>query len=120
MFNFNNSCKHEKILANMQKGYCPDCGEYVENHWYISRCACCGLKQKTTIFRGKIKADTKFCRNCGSSTFFEQELDKIDIVNINYAVLLKKISKRRLTGVIQTWIDENQHGALKLLPVYSY
>ncbi|MFA7659451.1 MAG: hypothetical protein WCY19_08460 [Candidatus Gastranaerophilaceae bacterium] len=119
MFNFRKtSCNHEKIIPNMVSGYCPDCGEYVENHWYITRCACCGVKQKATFRNGKISADTKFCRNCGGSSFAVEELDRIDIVNINYAVILKQVIQNKRQSFIQTWIEENAFLPMKLIASY--
>jgi hypothetical protein len=121
MFNFRkttSSCRHERITLDKKSGYCPDCGEYVENKWYITRCACCGVKQKTMVMRGKVAADTRFCRNCGSSSFTVEELDEIDIVNINYAVVLKQVPESKKQSIIQTWIEENTFTSMKLLPSY--
>lgn len=120
MFSFlwKQSCKHEKIMPHMRAGYCPDCGEYVENRWYISRCKCCGIKQKSLVRNGKIIADARFCKNCGSNSFVTQELDKLDIVNINYAAVLKHIAETKKKSVIQTWIEQNSYSQIKLLPSY--
>lgn len=111
------ACTHEKITLNMKSGYCPDCGEYVENHWYISRCKCCGLKQKSFIRGGKVITQTRFCRNCGSKAFNAQEIETLDIVSINYAVALKKSRFLNKTNPIQTWI-ENNYVPMKLLPSF--
>lgn len=113
---FNPSCKHEKITAGLKSGYCPDCGEYVENHWFITRCSCCGIKQITVIRNGKAVSNVKFCRNCGSKSFKAEELDEINIVDINYAAVLKRTVKIDRQSFIQTWFEENT--PLKLLPSY--
>jgi len=112
------SCSHEKISPNMKAGYCPDCGEYVENHWYISRCECCGIKQKTSVKNKKIFTDAKFCKNCGSNSFIVETLDCIDIVNINYAVVQKHVRETKKQNIIQAWIDQNACVPMKLLPGY--
>lgn len=112
------SCRHDRITLDRNAGYCPDCGEYVKNHWYISRCKCCGIKQKTLVKNGKIVTSEKFCRNCGSSLFAVEELEVIDIVNINYAVALKQTLKVKRQSIIQTWIEKNTSVPLKLLPSY--
>ena len=112
------SCKHDKITPNMKAGYCPDCGEYVENHWYISRCECCGLKQKTLVRSGKAVSSAKFCQNCGSSSFVAEELNEIDVVTVNYATVLKQVRKTQKQSFIQTWIEENSFTPIKLLPSY--
>lgn len=121
MINFRkttSSCRHDKITFDRKAGYCPDCGEYVENHWYISRCKCCGVKQKTLVKNGRVITDAKFCRNCGSSLFAIEELEVIDIVNINYAVALKQTLEVKKPSIIQTWIDQNSGITMKLLPGY--
>lgn len=112
------SCLHDKITPNMMAGYCPDCGEYVENHWYITRCKCCGIKQQAIFRKGKLVTLANFCRNCGCNSFKSEKLEKIDIVNINYAVVMKQTSKITRKSVIQTWIDQNSYAPLKLLPSY--
>ena len=119
MFSFRKtSCSHEKITPNMIAGYCPDCGEYVKNQWVITRCACCGVKQQSRVMRGKVSADTSYCRNCGSSSFKTEELESIDIVNVNYAIVLKQTVENKRHSFIQTWIDENTFTSMKLLPGY--
>lgn len=112
-------CTHDKISAGLKSGYCPDCGEYIENHWYITRCSCCGVKQKTLVKNGKVVAITKFCKNCGSSVFKAQEVE-LDIVTINYAAVLKKTIPTRQKSLIQTWVEnvENVYSP-KLLPSFN-
>lgn len=112
------SCKHDQITPNMKASYCPDCGEYVENHWYITRCECCGVKQKTLVKNGKISTNAKFCRNCGSSLFTVEELNSLDIVNVNYAVVLKQTIETKRKSIVQTWIEQNSYSPMKLLPSY--
>ena len=112
------SCKHDKITPNMISGYCPDCGEYVENHWYITRCECCGIKQRTLFRNGRVVTDAKFCRNCGSDSFKTEELEHLDIVNINYAVVQKQVRETERQSFIQTWIERTNYSPMKLLPSY--
>lgn len=111
------TCSHEKITPYLGAGYCPDCGKYVENHWYMTRCSCCGVKQKTLVRNGKVVASAKFCRNCGSSLFKVEKLNEIDIVNINYATVLKQVIKSKKQNFIQTWV-ENNYAQIKLLPSF--
>lgn len=120
MFEFlcKSSCKHDKINANMSAGYCPDCGEYVENHWFITRCECCGVKQTTIIKNGKAVSLSKFCKNCGSDSFEVEKLQQLDIVNIQYAVVQKCTRKREKESFIQTWIERANYSPMKLLPSY--
>lgn len=115
---FKPSCKHEQISPNILAGYCPDCGEYVENHWYITRCSCCGIKQISIVKKGKVSTVAKYCRNCGSNSFVVEELENISVVNINYAVLLKQVAANKRQSFIQTWVERNNYGQMKLLPTF--
>lgn len=117
-FIFKTRCEHSKIAPNMKAGYCPDCGEYVQNHWYITRCKCCGVKQKSIIKNGKIVAITKFCKNCGSEVFAVEELDYLDIVSINYAAVKKQSRESKKPYLIQAWMEHNAYSQMKLLPSY--
>lgn len=108
-------CAHEKITPNMDAGYCPDCGEYIENRWFITRCNCCGVKQKTIIVKDKISTNTKYCINCGSNHFVVQELDKINCIDINYAIVLKQIIKDKKTFFTQSWVEPKEYGHIKLI-----
>ncbi len=112
------NCEHEKITPEMKSCYCPDCGDYIENKWYITRCKCCGTKQKSIIKHGKIITTTKYCKNCGYNSFIIEEVENLDISNINYAVLKKLTKKIQKESVIQTWIDKNNYVPIKLLPSY--
>ncbi len=69
IFNFNKKCTHPNVPLEDDIAYCPDCGELVENHWYIARCACCGVKQRATIRNGEVVPEDNFCHNCGSKAY---------------------------------------------------
>ena len=112
------TCTHDKVSPHLTAGYCPDCGEYIENNWYISRCECCGIKQKSFTRGGKIVTQDRFCRNCGSNSFVAEKLESLDIVNINYAVVMKQTGGFRKSNIIQTWIEKNTYTPMKLLVSY--
>lgn len=112
----NQECNHNKITPDLEAGYCPDCGKYIENHWFITRCACCGIKQKTIILKNKISPAAKFCRNCGHNEFIIQQLNKINFVDIHYAAVTKKIIKDRKPYLTQSWVEESEENILKFLP----
>lgn len=114
---FKATCKHEKISPQSAGGYCPDCGEFVQNQWYITRCTCCGLKQHTLVKNGRVVANIKFCPNCGSSSFAPERLETIDVVNINYATVIKNVIETKKQSSIQFWVDKNTYSP-KLLPSY--
>lgn len=112
------TCTHEHITPNMMAGYCPDCGEYVQNRWYISRCKCCGVKQKAIIRHGKVVTLNKYCKNCGSNFFAIEELKQINVIEINYAVVLKQAVETRRKSFIQSWVEQTNYSPIKLLPIY--
>lgn len=89
-FNFKHVCTHDKISPNKDTCYCPDCGQLIKNEWYITRCACCGIKLKTMTKHEEIVPQEHYCTNCGSKEFTVEKLEKINFININYAVLVKK------------------------------
>ena len=82
-------CSHEKISPNVDGGYCPDCGKYIQNEWYITRCACCGVKMKAMVKNGEIVPQHHYCSNCGSEEYKVDKLDQINFIDINFAALLK-------------------------------
>ena len=110
---FKKECKHEKFSADKDIGYCPDCGELIENRWYLLRCACCGVKHKAVVKNGKIVPVEKFCPNCGSREFTAERIDKINFIDINYAVLVKTVITKELEPFTQSWTDINQTSGYK-------
>ena len=91
LFKFKRACLHEKITPDMEKGYCPDCGKLIENEWYITRCACCGVKLRTMAKNGVVQPQSHYCTNCGSEEFVVEKLATINFIDINFAVLVKKV-----------------------------
>lgn len=108
LFNFKRECAHDKITPNMDSGYCPDCGQYIKNEWYITRCSCCGVKLKTNIRNGEVFPQYHYCMNCGSKEYQVEKLEKINFIDINFAVLQKKVLKAELkTNSTQCWQEKN-------------
>lgn len=89
LFNTKKTCKHERITPDREMAYCPDCGKLIKNEWYITRCSCCGVKLKTTNIKGEIKPQFHYCSNCGGNKYVVEKLDKINFIDINFAVLKK-------------------------------
>ena len=117
LFNFNRKCQHSKVPMDEDIGYCPDCGELIENHWFITRCACCGVKQRATIRNGEVVPEEGFCHNCGGKTYLVEKIDKIDCININYAVLVREILKNEIDEYTQSWTEAMQtSGYIPKLP----
>lgn len=104
----NRVCQHDKVTPEVDFAYCPDCGELIENQWFIMRCACCGVKVKAMIKNGEIVAEEKFCHNCGSSLYTIDKIDKINFIDVNYAVLVKKVVTHERPDITQSWVDPTQ------------
>lgn len=114
-------CSHPNLTLDVDFAYCTDCGELVENQWFITRCSCCGMKQKAMIKNGKIIPSGKFCHNCGSNGFIIEKLIKIDFININYAVLIQKSEKTsNFKTLTQSWVESTRknNDKPKLLPLF--
>ena len=108
LFNFNKKCQHNKVPLDTDIGYCPDCGELIENHWYITRCGCCGVKERATIGNGEVVPEAEFCPNCGGKAYKIEEIEKIDCININYAIVVREIVKNEINEYTQSWVDAMQ------------
>ena len=108
LFNFNKKCQHNKVPLDTDIGYCPDCGELIENHWYITRCGCCGVKERATIRNGEVVPEAEFCPNCGGKAYKIKKKKKIDCININYAIVVREIVKNEINEYTQSWVDAMQ------------
>lgn len=115
LFRRKKECQHTKVTPDKDICYCPDCGELIENRWYITRCACCGIKLKAVIKNGNIVPDEHYCHNCGVHRFIIEQVDKINFVDINYAVLVKVPVKPHFDEVTQSWTERHIYTAPKLI-----
>ena len=104
-FKKNKSCSHSKVRADVDFAYCPDCGELVENQWYLVRCACCGVKLRGMIKNGEIVPENHFCHNCGTRDYVIERINKINFIDISYAVLVKAIVHNNEYSYTQSWVD---------------
>lgn len=118
LFKLSKRCTHEHISPEMESGYCPDCGKLIENEWYITRCACCGVKMKAMSRGGKIVPQMHFCSNCGGADFSVEKLEKINFIDINFAVLVKReVEEKIVCSTTQCW-QERTDVRPKLLVQY--
>lgn len=102
-----NECQHDKVSPASDGEYCPDCGKYIVNEWYITRCKCCGVKLQTVKKGSDVVPAENFCHNCGGNDFYIEKLSKIDFINIHYAVLNKKVAEENfISRTTQCWQDE--------------
>ena len=98
---------HEKITPNVEQGYCPDCGKLIQNEWYITRCSCCGVKMKAMIKNGQIVPQEHYCSNCGEEKFSVEKLEKINFIDIKFAVLVKQeVSEKKYCDTIKCWQEK--------------
>lgn len=119
LFKKNRTCTHDRVRPDSDLSYCPDCGELIENQWFLTRCVCCGVKLKSTIVNGEIVPEKHFCKNCGAKEFVVQKLDKINFIDIDYAVLKKNIVKPDVEEFVQSWVDvKTSNYTQELLPQY--
>lgn len=105
LFKKNRVCTHDRVSVEADLSYCPDCGELIKNQWFLTRCNCCGVKLKATIRNGEIVPEDYFCHNCGAREFIIEPLEKINFINIDYAVLVKSVVKASVEDKIQSWVD---------------
>ncbi len=105
LFKFNKVCEHVKVRPDVDYAYCPDCGELIENQWYLIRCSCCGVKLKGFLKNGKIIPEKHFCYNCGAREYIIERINKINFIDISYAVLVKAIVNHKFTSSTQSWVE---------------
>lgn len=107
LFKFNKVCQHSKIRPDVDFAYCPDCGELIENQWYLVRCACCGVKIKAIIKNGEIISEKNYCHNCGTREYVIERINKINFIDISYAVLVKAKVSHNFTNFTQSWVEND-------------
>lgn len=108
IFKFGKNCQHNKINPDIDFGYCPDCGKMIKNNWYITRCACCGVKMRAIIHNGEVMPQNNYCANCGSREYKVELLPQINFIDINFAVLQKKIVEvKEEIWTTQCWQEKN-------------
>lgn len=119
LFRKNRTCTHDRVRPDSEFCYCPDCGELIENQWFLTRCACCGVKLKATIKNGEVVPEAHFCKNCGAQEFVVEKIEKISFLNIDYAVLLKTVVKPTAAEKFQSWVDmKTSNQTLDMLPQF--
>ena len=89
-------CQHDKVSPISEGEYCPDCGRYVVNEWYITRCKCCGVKLQSVRKGSEIIPAENFCHNCGGSDYFVEKLSQIDFVNIIIFLTQHNVGKMKI------------------------
>ncbi len=87
-------CSHSNALLYANEGYCPDCGIYLKKYYYVLRCNCCNHKReanRTAFGRGaEIIPVSKYCPVCGGAEYYIEKYEKLNLVDINYAIEVKE------------------------------
>lgn len=87
-------CHHTHALLNSNEGYCPDCGIYLKKYYYVLRCRCCTHKRESArAALGTVKEIipiSRFCPVCGGEEFYIEKYEKLNLVDINYAIEVKE------------------------------
>ena len=108
LLKLNRKCRHDHVTPDKNCGYCPDCGKFIRNEWYITRCECCGVKLKTIIKNGEILPQHRYCSNCGGESFCVEKVEQINFIDINFAVLIKRIveNNERTCSTTRCWQEK--------------
>ena len=62
--------------------------------------------------------ESRFCPNCGAEAFFVEQVEHINFIDINFAVLKKEVVKNKIANPIkQIWEEENNTTPQKLIGV---
>ena len=100
-------CAHDKIRPDIEQAYCPDCGKLIQNEWYVTRCSCCGVKMKAILKNGEVVPQNHFCENCGSKNFSVEKVEKINFIDINFAVLVKhEVEEEKFVSTTKCWQEK--------------
>lgn len=111
-------CTHSRVSVNSRGAYCPDCGKFVVVKWYIVRCACCGIKRVAYVdYNDNIRTQDKYCPNCGTMETVVEELDRINFIDINFAVHKKEVEENHIyvQNRTQIWTDTEDNSPQLLL-----
>ena len=90
--------------------------KFIQNNYYLVRCSRCDIKREAKIYFGEIVPKDKFCSNCGCEDYYIERIDKVNFVDVKYAIYLKEIASELniLHPEAQIWVDEN--GEVKQIP----
>lgn len=99
-------CTHDKLGLYSGRFYCPDCGEYVENQWYLVRCSCCGVKRIAITKGTTVLPKDLFCSNCGEKEYYIEKLEHVNFIDINYATVLQTSLNLCSKSFTQAWVEK--------------
>lgn len=118
LFNQIFECRHERVSPDSDGAYCPDCGVYVENKWFIARCSCCNIKRTAVSKLNMVRPTTNYCPNCGSNDFYLEAIDNINFVDVHFAVHKKVVAPApEIVSRSQIWVNEKENTPQKFLGI---
>lgn len=104
-------CRHKTAILTSDEGYCPECGKYLKKVYYIVRCDCCGIKRTAKRKFNEISPVGKYCTNCGESSYKIEKCDKLNIVDVNYAIEVKEeVENNSAVNELEIWIEDGNCG----------
>ncbi len=111
-------CSHKNALLHSNDGYCPDCGKYIKKAYFVVRCKRCDIKRLSKKSFDKIVPIEKYCANCGSNEYVIEKYDRLNLVDINYAIEVKEtIEEFEPQNDLEIWIDEEKQSDAKFSDV---
>lgn len=103
-------CAHKRALLNSNEGYCPDCGHYLKKYYYVLRCSACSHKREATraVFGkcNEIVPESRYCPVCGGMEYYVEKYEKLNIVDISYAIEVKEPCERCIEPTTRVWVEE--------------
>ena len=66
------------------------------------------MKERATIRKDEVVPENGFCNNCGSKAYIIEEIEKIDCININYAIVVRKVVEDEVKEYTQSWLEAMQ------------
>lgn len=99
-------CTHDKMGLYCGCGYCPNCGEYIENQWYLVRCSCCGVKRVAMTKGVCVLPQEAFCSNCGAHEYYVEKLSHVNFIDINYATVVQTVVPATKHTFSQAWVND--------------
>ena len=66
------------------------------------------MKEVATVRNGEVVPLENFCHNCGSKGYVVERLEKLDCININYAIVVRKVVEDEVKEYTQSWLEAMQ------------
>ena len=64
--------------------------------------------ERATIRNDEVVPEDEFCHNCGGKSYIVESIEKIDCININYAIVVREVVHNEISEYTQSWQDAMQ------------